>query len=86
MAEQSGFLQPDGTHLIDIPFTQVDLAGHLGVTRQSVQRELAGLKATGSVSKRARGWLVDLSKVASSPSTAGVLKHRRVPVPARFGL
>lgn len=43
---------------VDLPLSQSDLADLLDVTRQSVQIELAGLRATGAVFKRAGAWWV----------------------------
>lgn len=64
LAQKLGVIQPNGVQRVDIPFTQLDLSAHLGVTRQSIQRELAGLKLDGSVARAPRGWLVDLSRIA----------------------
>ncbi len=43
---------------IDFPFTQNDIASHLGVTRQSIHRELAQLKTTGVLDKIRERWVV----------------------------
>jgi CRP/FNR family transcriptional regulator, cyclic AMP receptor protein len=63
LARRLGEPQVDGRRRIAIPFTQFDLAAHMGVTRQSVQRELSSLISEGAVAKQARGWLVDLTKL-----------------------
>lgn len=44
--------------LIDVPLTQSDLASFLGVTRQSVQPEIAALRAAGVLEKRGAAWAV----------------------------
>ena len=43
---------------IDFPLTQNDLASHLGVTRQSLHRELSLLKSTGIVEKPNERWII----------------------------
>lgn len=43
---------------VDLPLTQFDLADLLDVTRQSVQIELAALRAAGAVFKRSGAWWV----------------------------
>ncbi len=63
LARKAGTAQADGRLRVDIPFTQYDVAAHLGVTRQSVQRELTTFKLDGSVLKQSHGWLIDLSKM-----------------------
>lgn len=42
--------------VLDVPLTQSDIASFLGVTRQSVQPEIAALKAAGILEKRDRTW------------------------------
>ncbi|MBX3482241.1 Crp/Fnr family transcriptional regulator [Phenylobacterium sp.] len=44
--------------VIEAPLTQTDIADFLGVTRQSVQPEIAALKAAGIVEKRGGVWEV----------------------------
>lgn len=46
------------TTTIDAPLTQTDIADFLGVTRQSVQPEIAALKAAGIIEKRGAVWAV----------------------------
>lgn len=58
LAEVVGHPEPDGSITIDLPLTQNDLADHLGVTRQAVQREIGGLKSLGAVTKRDGLWRV----------------------------
>ncbi|SUS03386.1 putative Cyclic nucleotide-binding protein [uncultured Defluviicoccus sp.] len=43
---------------IDFPLTQYDIASHLGVTRQSIHREVVSLKAMGVVDKIKDRWIV----------------------------
>lgn len=43
---------------IDFPLTQNDLASHLGVTRQSIHRELSLLKSSGIVEKPGERWII----------------------------
>jgi len=58
LAEACGRLERDGSITIDLPLTQNDLADHLGVTRQAVQREIGGLKRLGALTKRNGLWRV----------------------------
>jgi CRP-like cAMP-binding protein len=58
LAEACGSPEPDGTIIIDLPLTQSDLADHLDVTRQAVQREIGALKALGALAKRDGLWRV----------------------------
>ncbi|WP_374469486.1 Crp/Fnr family transcriptional regulator [Phenylobacterium sp.] len=52
-------LPPDANACeIDVPVTQLDLANFLGVTRQSVQPEVAALKGAGILEKRSGSWLI----------------------------
>jgi CRP-like cAMP-binding protein len=53
-----GRTEADGSITIDLPLTQNDLADHLGVTRQAVQREIGGLKRLGVLTKRDGLWRV----------------------------
>jgi len=51
---------------IDFPLTQNDLASHLGVTRQSIHRELSVLKSTGVIEKPGERWIVrDIRRLRS---------------------
>ena len=43
---------------ITCPFTQQDLADHLDVTRQSIQREIRELKRVGLIRRTGRRWLI----------------------------
>lgn len=43
---------------IDFPLTQSDLASHIGVTRQSIHRELSALRAMGIVDKVKDRWVI----------------------------
>jgi len=43
---------------IDLPLTQTDLANYLGVTRQSVQPEIAALRRAGILEKQGSAWRV----------------------------
>lgn len=58
LAEECGRREVDGSIAIDIPLTQNDVADHLGVTRQAVQREIGALKKLGIVDKRDGHWRV----------------------------
>ena len=58
LAQQCGRPEPDGSITIDLPLTQNDLADHLGVTRQAVQREVGALKNLGALTKRDGFWRV----------------------------
>ncbi|WP_296594931.1 Crp/Fnr family transcriptional regulator [Phenylobacterium sp.] len=64
LAEACGTTEADGTITIDLPLTQNDLADHLTVTRQAVQREVGALKTQGALAKRDGLWRVlDLPKL-----------------------
>jgi CRP/FNR family cyclic AMP-dependent transcriptional regulator len=58
LADACGIQEADGTIVIDLPLTQNDLADHLDVTRQAVQREVAALKSLGVLAKRDGLWRV----------------------------
>lgn len=56
-----------GTRYVDgieitCPFTQQDLADHLDVTRQSIQREVRVLKRAGLIERNGRRWLIRAGK------------------------
>ena len=44
---------------IEAPLSQAELGAHLGVTRQSIQKEVTELKRRGLLAKREGHWLVD---------------------------
>ena len=51
---------------IEPPITQSDLAAHLGVTRQSVQREITALKDARLLEKNGRHWrVVDIARLSA---------------------
>jgi CRP/FNR family cyclic AMP-dependent transcriptional regulator len=56
IAEQCGEIMDDGETRIPLPLTQWDIAEHLEVTRQAVQREIGAMKAAGLLSKRDGRW------------------------------
>jgi CRP-like cAMP-binding protein len=58
LAQECGHTEPDGSITIALPVTQNDLADHLGVTRQAVQREVGSLKSLGALTKRDGQWRV----------------------------
>jgi CRP-like cAMP-binding protein len=58
LAAECGAAEPDGSITIDLPLTQKDLADHLDVTRQAVQREVGALKDLGVLTKRDGLWRV----------------------------
>jgi len=58
LAEECGRPEPDGSIVIELPLTQNDLADHLGVTRQAVQREVGGLTKLGVLTKREGHWRI----------------------------
>ncbi len=58
LGEECGRREVDGAITIDMPLTQNDVADHLGVTRQAVQREIGALKKFGIVDKRDGHWRV----------------------------
>lgn len=58
LAEECGREDVGGAITIDIPLTQTDVADHLGVTRQAVQREIGSLKKFGILEKRDGHWRV----------------------------
>jgi CRP-like cAMP-binding protein len=66
---------------IDAPLTQTDIADFLGVTRQSVQPEIAALRAAGILEKRGGVWeVLDLQRLRDSPralTTSGASQRRR---------
>jgi CRP-like cAMP-binding protein len=43
---------------IDFPLTQNDIASHLGVTRQSIHRELSALRTAGVIEKPGERWII----------------------------
>jgi len=43
---------------IDFPLTQIDLASYLGVTRQSIHREITGLRTAGVVDTAKGRWTI----------------------------
>jgi CRP/FNR family cyclic AMP-dependent transcriptional regulator len=49
----------DGRIAIDLPITQQDFADHLGVARQSIQREIRELKAARLIRREQRQWYVE---------------------------
>jgi CRP-like cAMP-binding protein len=63
LARKAGVAEPDGRHFVALPITQSDVAEHLGVTRQSVQREMARFKRDGSIVRHSGGWLVNLARL-----------------------
>ncbi|MGA0607832.1 Crp/Fnr family transcriptional regulator [Phenylobacterium sp. VNQ135] len=58
LAHRAGRPLQDGRIAIDLPVTQQDLADHLGVTRQSIQREIRDLKAARLIGREQRQWYV----------------------------
>lgn len=58
LTEECGRTEPDGSITIELPLTQNDLADHLGVTRQAVQREVGALKRLGVLAKRDGLWRI----------------------------
>lgn len=44
---------------LDFPLTQGDIASHLGVTRQSIHRELSALKAMGVINQIRDRWIIN---------------------------
>lgn len=59
LATSAGAVEPDGRHRVDLALTHGDIAAHLHLTRQAVQREVAAFKQVGSVLRVGRGWLID---------------------------
>lgn len=59
LAAAAGVAEPDGRLRVDLPITQLDLAAHLGLTRQSIQRELGAFGSDRSIERLPRGWLVN---------------------------
>jgi CRP-like cAMP-binding protein len=59
VAEYCGESDIDGSLSFGLPITQTDIAEHLEVTRQAVQREVGALKDTGLVKKRDGRWYVE---------------------------
>jgi CRP-like cAMP-binding protein len=59
---------------IDFPLTQGDLAGHLGVTRQSIHRELSVMRAAGVIDRSNEHWIIRdvrrLRRIAQSETVA----------------
>jgi CRP/FNR family cyclic AMP-dependent transcriptional regulator len=58
LAHTTGAPLPDGRIAINLPITQQDFADHLGVARQSIQREIKDLKAAGLIGREHRQWHV----------------------------
>lgn len=59
LAQRAGRELPNGRVAIDLPITQQDFADHLGVTRQSIQREIRDLKAARLIGRQQRQWYVE---------------------------
>jgi CRP-like cAMP-binding protein len=59
LALRTGRGGADGRTAIELPVTQQDFADHLGVTRQSIQREIRDLKSAGLISRDHRQWFVE---------------------------
>jgi CRP-like cAMP-binding protein len=58
IAHYCGEPRGDADVSFSVPITQTDIAEHLEVTRQAVQRELAALKAEGIIEKRDKTWYI----------------------------
>lgn len=58
LADTCGVVRPGGSSDVTLPITQTDIAEHLDVTRQSVQREMTVLKNEGLVRKSAGIWII----------------------------
>jgi CRP/FNR family cyclic AMP-dependent transcriptional regulator len=56
IAEYCGEAEPGGGISFGLPITQTDIAEHLDVTRQAVQREIGSLKEAGLLQKRNGRW------------------------------
>jgi CRP/FNR family cyclic AMP-dependent transcriptional regulator len=56
IAEYCGKPEPGGGVSVELPITQADIAAHLEVTRQAVQREIGAMKAAGLLYKRDSRW------------------------------
>lgn len=59
LALRAGRALPGGRVAIDLPITQQDFADHLGVTRQSIQREIRDLKTARLIRREHRQWYVE---------------------------
>ena len=59
LAQAAGRPLYGGRIAIDLPITQQDFADHLGVTRQSIQREIRDLKAARLIGREQRRWHVE---------------------------
>ncbi|WP_420607562.1 Crp/Fnr family transcriptional regulator [Novosphingopyxis sp.] len=66
VAKFCGKPEPDGAISIALPITQIDIAEHLEVTRQAVQREMAKLKKTRLIEKRSGTWYCQRAEVLLS--------------------
>lgn len=58
LADHCGTPEPDGSVTVHLPITQSDLAEHLEVTRQAVQREVGLLKTAGVIDKHHGLWRI----------------------------
>jgi len=56
LAHHCGSPQHDGSVRIDLPLSHNDIAEHLDVTRQAVQREVSALRQAGLVMQTGGGW------------------------------
>jgi CRP-like cAMP-binding protein len=59
LAQGAGRRLHSGRIAIDLPITQQDFADHLGVTRQSIQREIRDLKSARLIGREQRQWYVE---------------------------
>lgn len=59
LAQDAGRPLSDGRIAIKVPVIQQDFADHLGVTRQSIQREISDLKGAGLIGREHRQWFVE---------------------------
>lgn len=64
VAAGAGLREPDGRWRVDLPLTHGDIAAHLGLTRQSVQRELSHLRQGSAIVRLGSGWLIDREAIA----------------------
>jgi CRP-like cAMP-binding protein len=58
LAVACGVARPGGSRDVTLPLTQTDIAEHLDVTRQSIQREMTALKQGGLVRKSGGVWII----------------------------
>jgi CRP/FNR family cyclic AMP-dependent transcriptional regulator len=58
LAKEHGLPDPEGGTLIDIKLTQDSLAAQIGCKRETINRAISGLRATGAIRNRGRSIII----------------------------